>query len=199
MATGMEPRLEKIEQKLRFFMFGQQQILQKMTEFIEKVETYFHVENEVAVTTKKFQHSQVTAIEITTNSIQPSQIDGEYIGVDISQQNKIAVVAGAGENDTELDLDDCTNKSIGYTPKFSYYTMVTLTVQTRRRKRSLQIKASNFKFSTSSNFKLTSCYLQVAIVLSIRKAPRIQLQINPVLKILEDKDVLKGKGMLRSC
>ena len=38
MATDMEQRLENIEQKLCFFMFGQQQILQKMTEFIEEDE-----------------------------------------------------------------------------------------------------------------------------------------------------------------
>ena len=112
------------------------------------VETYFHVENGVAATTNYIQPSQVDGVAATADSIQPSHIYGEHIGADISQQNKIAVVAGAGENDIELDLDDCTNKSIGYTPKISYDTMVTLRVQTTRIKRGWQIKASNFKLTS---------------------------------------------------
>ena len=44
------------------------------------------------------------------------------------------------------------------------------------------------KFFTASNVKLTSCCFPVATILFIRKASRIQLQINPILKILEDMD-----------
>ena len=187
MARGLEKCLEKIDQKLCFFMFGQQQILQKMIEFIEKISVQDEGSKESNIPRLSIDKKNY-GVAATTNYIQPSNIDREHIGADISQQNKIAIVAGASENDKELDLDDCTNKSIGYTPKISYDTIVTLRVQTTRIKIGLQIKASNFKFSTASNFKLTSCCFQVAVVLSIRKSPRFQLQINPVLKFLEDKD-----------
>ena len=64
------------------------------------VDTYFHVENGVVATTNYIQPSQVNGVAATADSIRPSYIDGEHIGADISQQNKIAVVAGASENDT---------------------------------------------------------------------------------------------------
>ena len=186
MTMDLEQRVERLEKKVKFLSTQQKEILNHITELFNKLKARIDLSSSQSI-----QHSQVTAIEDTGKTIQHSQVTAIEVSTpmcsfETSQQNKIAASMGS----FFMPVKRLTKE---FGPK--YCSKSCFSIHAGENDVEFDLGDGIDKFLTTSNVKPTFC----AAIISTRNAPRIQLQINPVLKILEDKDVLKGEGMLQSC